>query len=302
MIKCYSPTVVSYSIKNGKHLLDFQRIKGDDAMRLSCGRCMACRLDYARQWAVRGEKERLLTNGESYFITLTYKEEALGFNDLSVRELQLYVKRLRKAFAPRKIRYMACGEYGEKKGRAHYHLIVFGLPKLNDLVQDGYKNGITTYTSEVLTKLWEYGKTVVGNADFAAISYVARYITKKINGKKSDDHYLRKEDGLVRQKEFMLMSRKPGIGHAYLEKYKREMLVDLTIPSEIGKTALPRYYKRKLKEDPEMAILIKEKEAKYKDDTWKEIDDTDELKREQEHAYKKEQFFKKLHKNEKGRV
>lgn len=64
---------------------------------------------------------------DSIFLTLTYNDEFLP-KDLNVDKvtLTLFFKRLRKALEPRKIKYFACGEYGED-GRAHYHAIIFGL-------------------------------------------------------------------------------------------------------------------------------------------------------------------------------
>lgn len=303
MIKCYNPIAVTTQVrKDGKLRLDFSKVIGTDLIRLPCGKCMACRLDYAKQWAIRGEKEKLLTKGKCYFITLTKNNENLEFNDLSIRELQLYIKRLRKAFAPHKIRYMACGEYGEKSQRAHYHIILYNMPEIQDLQPYKNHNNNQTYTSQKMDAIWQKGFTVIGQASFQSIAYVARYITKKINGKQSQEHYTSKVDGLIRQKEFMLMSRRPGIGHEYLKKYQTELLTDLTIPTEKGTMGIPKYYKRKLSEDPQMAKLIKEKSAKFQDDTWKNIDDTDVIAREKKFQEEKIKFFNNLHKNKKERI
>jgi hypothetical protein len=42
------------------------------------------------------------------------------------RDLQLFFKRLRKAYPDVKLRYFACGKYGEQFARPHYHVILFG--------------------------------------------------------------------------------------------------------------------------------------------------------------------------------
>ena len=66
------------------------------------------------------------------FLTLTYADEHLPPNgSLVVADLQKFIKRLRKHYAKRnngiKLRYYACGEYGDRYGRPHYHAIICGL-------------------------------------------------------------------------------------------------------------------------------------------------------------------------------
>ena len=64
------------------------------------------------------------------FVTLTYDDEHLPENaSLVVSDLQKYIKRVRKECDKigKRIRYFACGEYGDRYGRPHYHAIIFGL-------------------------------------------------------------------------------------------------------------------------------------------------------------------------------
>ena len=54
------------------------------------------------------------------FVTLTYDEDHLPLDrSVSRREVQLFMKRLRKAISPLRVRFFACGEYGERFGRPH---------------------------------------------------------------------------------------------------------------------------------------------------------------------------------------
>lgn len=156
----------------------------------ACGRCLACRIRMRDEWAIRIilESQQYAT---SLFVTLTYDQENYPEDgSLSKRELQLFNKRLRKNI-DQKYRYFACGEYGSKTGRAHYHAILFGLSEeYEKWIEKSWSKGF------VNVKIFNPGRHA---------KYVAKYITKAIGSQK----FL--QDG--RQKEFALMSRKPGIGH-----------------------------------------------------------------------------------------
>lgn len=82
-----------------------------------CGHCVACRIAKSREWSIRllGELGYWIS---SCFLTLTYDELHVPLS-LKKRDLQLFWKRLRKAFYPRKIKYFSCGEYGDQYGRPH---------------------------------------------------------------------------------------------------------------------------------------------------------------------------------------
>ena len=124
-----------------------------------------------------------------HFITLTYSNEHLPeLGTLVTKDWQDFARRIRKKKGP--FRFFHCGEYGDEKGRPHYHACVFGL-QLFDLVPDGKtKSGEMAYQSEELTQIWGKGKTQVGTLTFESAAYVARYIMKKVGGlKKEEGHY-----------------------------------------------------------------------------------------------------------------
>lgn len=127
---------------------------------------------------------------DSMFVTLTYSQEFYP-GQLVKRDAQLFIKRVRKALYPRKIRYYLCGEYGKKKGRAHYHAILFGVYR---------------HEEDLIKRCWKFGGVDCGDGCRLTYQYVAGYVTKK---------YIKKGDGL--QKEFTLMSRNPGIGYPALK-------------------------------------------------------------------------------------
>ena len=116
-----------------------------------CGRCTSCRLEHSRQWAVRCMHEAQMHEGNS-FITLTYAPEHLH-EDYSVhkKELQKFFKRLRKNTGI-KLRYFACGEYGDENRRPHYHAIIFGYDFPDKQLYTKTRTGDLLYRSPLLEK------------------------------------------------------------------------------------------------------------------------------------------------------
>lgn len=213
---CYHPLIAYRSrekTSTGKRSIVFKPELGfsDLPIELPCGQCYGCRLERSRQWAIRCMHEAKMHDQNS-FITLTYREEQLPENATLVLEhLQKFIKRLRKSCSPDKLRFFACGEYG-KHGRPHYHALIFGH-NFPDRYYFRTSKGSKLYRSNQLEKLWPLGFSTIGALTFESAAYTARYVMKKITGQDAAAHY-----GL-RKPEFVCMSRRPGIGLSWLEKY-----------------------------------------------------------------------------------
>lgn len=151
-----------------------------------CGQCMPCRINKHRVWVTRLVLEASVQ--PSFFITLTYAPEHLPKEGLSKQHCQEYLRRLRRLVAPRTVRYFCVGEYGERFGRPHYHLALFGALVPREIVQ-----------------AWPFGIVDVRLLARDSASYICGYIMKG-NTKSSE--------GVApgQTPEFRLMSRKPGIG------------------------------------------------------------------------------------------
>lgn len=201
---------------------------------LSCNKCFECLQQKSNEWAFRIYNESQLHN-ESCFITLTYADES---EMLSKREIQLFLKRLRKAISPKKVRFFACGEYGSKRLRAHYHLILFGFipDDLKFYKMDG-KN-MPLYTSDFISKIWKKGFISVGFVSLESSKYCAKYMQK------ISEHDKRLKlliDFFGDEKPFVLMSNRPGIGADWFRKNTNLVNSDKVYVK--GKyIKLPRYY------------------------------------------------------------
>lgn len=175
------------------------------------------------------------------FVTLTYSPEHLPSDgSLSSEAVQLWLKRLRKAIHPIKVRYFLVGEYGDDSFRPHYHAAMFGIGR---------------EFQEIMTQTWGLGFVHVGDLTMSSASYIAGYVTKKMTAK--DDERLN-----GRYPEFARMSRDPGIGVGAMVDVARSLndqegmkLIardgDVPISLKTGRKSLPlgRTLRSKLREE-----------------------------------------------------
>lgn len=186
--------------------------------KVACNRCPACRLQKTNEWVLRIMHE-LNYNKDSIFLTLTYNDEHLPKNmELKPDDLKNFWKRLRKE-TDKKIKYYACGEYGEKYRRPHYHAIVFGLSSLD---------------KEKIEDAWRLGFVKIGTVTEQSIRYVASYIMDK------DEAIEFKKFTGVMQAPFLRCSN--GIGKKWAIDNKDLIAQDLYIKNKGIERAIPRYY------------------------------------------------------------
>lgn len=182
------------------------------AAEFGCGQCTPCRVNARRLWTSRLYLEAAASPC-SVFVTLTmsdawlngkerldYVEEGCTPVEVSVREGQLFIKRVRSHFPPESIRYLIVGEYGEKSARPHYHALLFGPPELA--------------RRDWLQSSWHCGHSHLGYGERASFSYVCGYAVKKLT---------RRGDPRLngRAPEFVRRSLKPGLGAVGLEAISR---------------------------------------------------------------------------------
>lgn len=155
------------------------------------------------------------------------------------------MKRLRYQQAPKIIRFYHCGEYGEKNKRPHYHTLLFNHD-FSDKIPYSETQGTPLFISENLTQLWGKGFCTIGEVTFDSAAYVARYIMKKITGNKAKEHYksLDTETGEIHNivPEYTTMSRRPGIGTGWYDKFKPDVYPDDFIIINGKKMRPPRFY------------------------------------------------------------
>lgn len=230
---------------------------------MACGRCIGCRLDRSRSWAIRCVHEGQVheascvcgcQRGEepkNCFITLTYDDEHLPADwSVDVREWQLFAKRLRKRSGP--FRFLHCGEYGGENLRPHYHAVLFGK-EFGDKEQVCVnRRGEPVFSSQELSEVWGKGFVTVGDLTWQSAAYVARYVVKKVTGPQAEEAYCRvdAESGecVEVRPEYATMSRRPGIGSAWLSRFKKDVYPDDFVVHDGRKFRPPSFYDRRLSE------------------------------------------------------
>lgn len=302
---CYSPLQANFTVVDGKKKITFSNINaeifqrgdkilGENHMQLPCGKCMGCRLERSRQWALRCMHEASL-HENNCFITLTYDDDHLPKDgSLNKKHFQDFMKRLREKFVPKMpdglieflrrewvmkhgIRYYHCGEYGESLSRPHYHACLFNFD-FADKTFWKLHNDEKYYVSQVLEDLWGHGFCVIGDLTFESAAYVARYCTKVINGDMALDHYQGKVP------EYATMSRNPGIARGWYEKFTSDVfpsdnvvLLDGVRDAVLMKP--PRYYDNIfIESSPEDFEFIKNRrlqrsQRSIKDQTYRRLKD-----------------------------
>lgn len=236
---CFSP-VKGYRSRDlnskGNRSIVFSHKAGyiDLPLQVPCGRCTGCLLDRAKNWAVRCVHEASLYKSNC-FLTLTYAPEKMPLNgSLRPRDFVLFMKRLRKKFG--KVRYFQCGEYGEYLKRPHHHCIIFGWEPTDKSLWS-VRGEVKLYRSPSIEELWGHGYITVGNVTYESAAYIARYVLKKNFGTDAENHY----QGKV--KEYITMSRFPGIGKKWLEKFSSDVYKTDKLHYGLGKlTKPPKYY------------------------------------------------------------
>lgn len=229
-MQCTSPRRIQLKTKLG-----LPHYKYPDGLEVPCGKCLACRIAKRREWTIRMIHE-LGYHEDSIFVTLTYDDDHLPNNYSLVKsDLVKFFKRLRKNLHDRKIKYFACGEYGEVTQRPHYHAIIFGLslkPEDKDLVMKSWP--FCDWHNKSIRK------NSFGLAEPDSIGYVAGYIDKKFSGDLANTEYFIKG----REPVFRLLSL--GIGKQFCDDNAEQLKNNLFVSTFGVKNSLPRYYVKRL--------------------------------------------------------
>jgi len=185
---------------------------------------------------------------DNCFVTLTYDDAHVPrFGSLCMDDWQKFFKRLRRRVG--KVRFFGCGEYGEQFGRPHYHACLFGVAFPDRYVWT-IRGEHEVFRSPLLEAIWTAGQSEIGSLTFDSAAYVARYCVKKVTGRKAGAHYacVDPETGEMssRVPEFATMSRRPGLGTGWFEKFSDDVFPSDEVIVNGVACKPPRFYDRLL--------------------------------------------------------
>lgn len=206
-------------------------------------------------------------HGANSFITLTYDDAHLPADgSLSKEALQGFFKRLRvsaqrlRGDPDLRFRYYACGEYGDSSRRPHYHAIVFGFWP-HDARKWREVRGNVTHRSPFLEQVWPFGNIETGQFTPQSARYVASYVLKRVIGSRAPEYYNfpHPVTGVVYPvlPEFALMSRRPGIGSGWFDRYHMDYFPSDFCVVDGQKRNVPRFYVSKLADVSRLSLKQK---------------------------------------------
>lgn len=222
----------------GKYYFDSIRGIKTDIYNLPCGRCTSCKIQIAKEWALRCALE-LPYWEKSIFTTLTFNNENNIDPSIHKAEFQKFVNDLRNDCRKdnRKIKILGAGEYGNNSMRKHYHAIIYGIGTEDE---KHYIGTDETYTSEkgLIEENWLKGNVFNGFVTYNSARYVASYVFKKYYDDLEEQVY--KSIGL----ETPFQYTSGGLGKSYYNEWKNNIVNRGYIMFNGVKHNIPRYFLR----------------------------------------------------------
>lgn len=245
-----------------------------------CGRCKACLISRASAWSIRCLMEYKFNDNKGVFLTLTYDNNYLDIPSLRKHDLQCFFKRLRNDLLPDRVRYFACGEYGESTHRPHYHILLFGVDERNPYFLD-IRTQLPNGRRGCIAS-WQFGFVHLGYVSEASCQYVAKYVLKSQGEQR--EHSAKRVAPLASasliERPFQLMSRRPALGDGYMRKYYKRIL--------LGVDPIVRFTCLDDKAQPHLPRFIRERCELYErldSDNGFEVQALQELRKESRIAY-----------------
>lgn len=166
----------------------------DTGVQVACRKCRLCIENRIKDWV-----GRCMAEGRSavqvHSVTFTYgpkdgRENHEAARILTYSHVQNMLKKLRRDGFP--LRYLITGEYGKKRGRAHWHGLFFWQEKAPpEIVLD----------ERINYEFWPHGTAFFEAPHVQSIQYVCKYINKD----QTDEHRQGK----------LTMSKRPVLGGLY---------------------------------------------------------------------------------------
>ena len=206
-------------------------------IEVACRKCLKCLQVRETDMCGRAYAEAL-TSDSFVALTLTYADSnSISSQVLDYTHVQNCLKRLRSAGY--KVRYINAGEYGEERGRAHWHMVLYFVGKAPKFPPADMEKQMWSY--------WPHGFTFVQQPDYYGVRYVVGYTIKDVKSGKS-----------VRRPQ---MSKKPPLGNAYWKTLAKARISE-------GLPFASRYYLPNAEYKNGNAVKFTLERASFRDAYW----------------------------------
>lgn len=208
-----------------------------DGTQARCRKCQQCTDDRVDQWVGRCIAESR-TSVKSVFLTLTYGRDEHGYESharasiLTYSDCQKYFKQLRKRGL--KFRYLVAGEIGSKKGRTHWHILLFFKKQLPDGFWDYGRNSWhrekradavwvpLVWSRRFNEPCWPHGfsqwDVLHYGHEKGGVRYACKYINKDVDDPEAQSK--------------LCMSKRPMIGAIYFDNLAQKLVDEGVSPQD----------------------------------------------------------------------
>ena len=194
-----------------------QLIVEGEAVEVWCRYCWQCQKNRVNDLVGRCIAEQK-TASQTLAVTLTYDDAELVKDGreanaavLVYADFQRFMKRLRKAGF--NVRYIVAGEYGSKKGRAHWHAVLFFYGKTLKIVEEPAQRGkwdvlLPRWKHDPWARInwepWKDGFAYFQEAEYEGFQYLMKYALKDQQAEVAETT--------------LSMSKKPPLGAAFFKE------------------------------------------------------------------------------------
>lgn len=189
----------------------------------------------------------------AFAITLTYGNEtqfqrdgAAFFRYSDIRKFLAYLREqiFRQTGERQAVRFVCAGEQGDRKGRCHWHIIIFSHVDLLTIGTFTDLFGVVSDPEQIVTKggqhfkrlrwsLWPHGLCVVQEPDQGGMSYALAYAIKDQFSHEKSKGTLREATAEVFGTGLFRMSKRPPLGLPYIEQRMDILSQCYSLPPEI---------------------------------------------------------------------
>lgn len=184
--------------------------------QVPCRNCWQCDRNRVNDLVGRAIAETY-TCSDVWTVTLTYRDDVPNAAVLVYQDIINLFKRMRSAGI--KFRYMVAGEYGSKKGRAHWHCVLFFYENAPKHVLEFEREDDTQVVADtrINWRYWPHGFTYWQKPDYGTYSYILKYVLKEY-----------RTDGNVNKFQ---CSKKPPLGAFYFIELANQ-LIQMKLPPQ----------------------------------------------------------------------